>query len=573
MKLYSARVTNFRCIEDSGEFRLDQITCLVGKNESGKTSLLRALNSVNPWSEAGRVLDKERDYPRRYLSEYAERHGGDEAEVVRAWWKLEEEDKAALRRAFGDSAQGINDVLTHKHYGSNSNFWSVNIDEKEVVQHLINIWQFNEESLAELGGLATINDLKAAVASPKTEKHRSLLNHLNLYFARGTAALAVIDVLYPKMPHFLYFSQYQRMSGQVQLEDFVQRKNSNQLTDDDKVFLAFCDLVGVSLNDIASLNKFEQMVSRFETASNRITKELFQYWSQNRHLKVHFRVDAGRPADPPPFNTGNILRTRVYNEHHEVSVSFDDRSTGFVWFFSFLVLFSQVRKTHGDNVIILLDEPALSLHAKAQADLLRYIEERLVPHHQVIYSTHSPFMVPSQNLTCVRTVEDVIIQKPDGSVDVVGTKVGDKVLSTDRDTLFPLQGALGYEITQSLFLGKHTLLVEGPSDLLYLKAFSDELKKRGRTPLDPRWVICPMGGARKVTAFMNLFGANSLNLAVLLDYVQGDKKHVEDVRKNKFLQDGRVLTAEHYAGMPEADTQGVQAAGIEASADSNGGHQ
>jgi predicted ATPase len=40
----------------------------------------------------------------------------------------------------------------------------------------------------------------------------------------------------------------------------------------------------------------------------------------------------------------------------------------------------------------LLDEPGLTLHGKAQADLLRYIEQRLLPDHQVIYSTHSPFM-------------------------------------------------------------------------------------------------------------------------------------------------------------------------------------
>ncbi len=68
-----------------------------------------------------------------------------------------------------------------------------------------------------------------------------------------------------------------------------------------------------------------------------------------------------------------------------------------MWFFSFLVLFSQVKKNYG-NIIILLDEPALGLHAKAQADLLRYIDEKLKPDHQVMYTTHSPFMVDSANL-------------------------------------------------------------------------------------------------------------------------------------------------------------------------------
>jgi predicted ATP-dependent endonuclease of OLD family len=109
-----------------------------------------------------------------------------------------------------------------------------------------------------------------------------------------------------------------------------------------------------------------------------------------------------------------------------------------------------------------------------QADLLRYIEEKLKPDHQVIFTTHSPFMVPADRLDWVRTVEDVVVQKGQKFVSV-GTRVGGDVLSTDRDTLFPLQAALGYEITQSLFVGEHTLLVEGPSDILYLKAASNAL--------------------------------------------------------------------------------------------------
>ncbi|MGZ8153309.1 MAG: hypothetical protein ACXW0Q_11760 [Methylovulum sp.] len=69
---------------------------------------------------------------------------------------------------------------------------------------------------------------------------------------------------------------------------------------------------------------------------------------------------------------------------------------------------------------------------------------------------------------------------------VLGTKVSSDVLSVDKDTLFPLQSALGYEITQSLFIGKNALLIEGPSDILYLQAFSSILKSRNREGLDSR---------------------------------------------------------------------------------------
>ncbi|MFP3449507.1 hypothetical protein SB765_31760, partial [Pseudomonas sp. SIMBA_067] len=82
-------------------------------------------------------------------------------------------------------------------------------------------------------------------------------------------------------------------------------------------------------------------------------------------------------------------------------------------------------------------------------------------------------------LSDVLIVEDVVKRDNRGRALVEGTKVRDDVLLVDKDTLFPLQGALGYEITQSLFVGKNTLLVEGPSDILYLQAPSMAVQQRG----------------------------------------------------------------------------------------------
>jgi predicted ATP-dependent endonuclease of OLD family len=440
MKLASVHVKNYRCIEDSAEFNLDQITCLVGKNESGKTSLLKALNSINPWNPEDGRLDKERDYPRRHLLDYETRHDDGEAEVVRARWKLDDSDKQALREVFGVTADHIDAFTTTRRYGADGNTWDVCISEEAVVKHVLSSASLHAEEVAELSQAPSVKELKASLASPKSERHAALKSYLEEHFKRDSAVLGVIDLLHPRMPKFLYFSQYQRMSGQVSLESILHKKRNSQLDHDDQVFVALCDLVGVPVERIAELTQFEQMNSRLEAASSRITREIFEFWSQNKHLKVQFRVDAGRPGDPPPFNAGNVVRTRIFNQHHEVTVSFDDRSTGFVWFFSFLVLFSQVQKTHSSNLIILLDEPALSLHAKAQSDLLRYIEERLAPTHQVVYTTHSPFMVPAHNLTAVRTVEDVVIERPDGQVEVRGTKVGDKVLRRFATINCPIPG-------------------------------------------------------------------------------------------------------------------------------------
>src|SRR5690606_26229703 len=113
---------------------------------------------------------------------------------------------------------------------------------------------------------------------------------------------------------------------------------------------------------------------------------------------------------------------------------------GFKWFFSFYITFAA--DTHGGNAekaILLLDEPGLYLHAKSQADLLVHFEKDFK--NQILYTTHSPFMVPTQNVASIRTVN--IEEK-------TGTTVSNDPKG-DARTLFPLQAALGYDIAQSLF--------------------------------------------------------------------------------------------------------------------------
>jgi len=356
------------------------------------------------------------------------------------------------------------------------------------------------------------------------------------------------------LPTFLYFSDFDVMRGTVALEDLLERKTADptQLTAGENVFLAFLSLVGTSLEEINAMERFEPLKARLEVASNKITREMFEYWSQNRSLRVLFSLDAAQAGDPPPLNRGKILHTRIYNPSHEVSVNFDERSRGFVWFFSFLVLFSQVRKNYGKNVVILLDEPGLSLHPKAQADLLRYIDAKLKRDYQVIYTTHSPFMLDSKGLAHVRTVEDVTVEDQ-GRVEVLGSKVKEFVGTTDRDTLFPLQSALGCEISKRLQAAEHTLLVGSASDLLYLTGFSEALKNRGRTHMGQRWTICPVGGITNVAAFSSLFGNNG-HTAVLISRA-GDQKSTLDLSEAKLLQDSNVLTLPIYADKIEAEVE------------------
>ena len=84
--------------------------------------------------------------------------------------------------------------------------------------------------------------------------------------------------------------------------------------------------------------------------------------------------------------------------------------------------------------------------------------------NQLIYSTHLPFLVDGNHLERVRTVH---LAGPEPQK----TSISNDVRPTgDRDTLFPIQAALGYSIAQTLFLGKRSVIVEGITDYWLIKA-------------------------------------------------------------------------------------------------------
>ena len=410
------------------------------------------------------------------------------------------------------------------------------------------------------GGLSTIRALHEALSSIKdpTQKHQELQKRLNESYSRNTVSSAVSKVLLPNLPKFVYFKEYERLPGKVSINDLVQLEQSNQLTFELKIFQALLDLVNSSAQTIAETGRSEDLIMNLEAIGNRLTDEIFEYWSQNKHLKVDFRCDMGRADDPAPFNSGYVFSTRIRNERHRASVNFDERSSGFIWFFSFLIWFSQMKANYAEKLIVLLDEPGLTLHGKAQKDLLRYIGEKLQPDYQVIYTTHSPFMLNVENIFSLRTVEDVVNRRVDGDnveEKVLGTKVGEKILSRDRDTILPLQGLLGYDITQTLFVGPYVIVVEGASEWVFMNWFSRKLVVDGRIGLDIRWVIAPAESASKVTSFITLFKGRDLRIATLLDYHSEQRKMIKLLKESKLLEDGHLLITTDFVDQDEADVE------------------
>ncbi len=292
---------------------------------------------------------------------------------------------------------------------------------------------------------------------------------------------------------------------------------------------------------------YERRKRELENVANALTDDVLKYWSQNEQLRVQPEITQRNEA------TGNgqqtvldELKIRIWDNRHSLSLPFDQHSSGFQWFFSFLAAFSEYE--YGNPpVVILLDEPAVALHAKAQADFLRFINERLTARCQVIYTTHSPFMVEPGHLERVRIVEDRGRDE--------GSTISTDVLSRDPDTLFPLQGALGYDLVQHLFVAKHNLVVEGTSDYAYLRIMSDHLAAiGGRVTLDARWSIVPVGGADAVPTFVALLGTH-LDVTVLLDSRKEGHQRLSRLSKEGYLAKKRIILIGDVLGKAAGDIE------------------
>ena len=563
MKLTKVRVTDFQSIRDSTEFDIGDVTCLVGKNEAGKTALLQAMYRLRPIVATDVDYNVTDDYPRRDVANYEheiEEGKRKHAVVGRLTYDLDDADAAAVTAVFGPNALTTRTLTISKAYEQKDITSSLAVNHEAALQHVLSGYSVPEKTREALKSCSTLDEAKEIAANAEqTEAIQDITNRLNEIGTAGSVDQYIYDViLSARVPKFMYFDEYYQMRGCDNIDALKQRVANKTLKKSDHPMLGLIHKARLELDSLLTPGRTRDLKNKLEGAGNHLTKSIVKHWSQNKNLQMRFDVRPAQPEDPDGMRNGTNIWAEVYDTLHMVTTELGTRSRGFVWFFSFLAWYGDVQRDK-QNVILLLDEPGLSLHGKAQSDLLKYFEEELVPNHQVVYSTHSPFMVDPARFDRVRIVQDRSVDADeDLPDDETGTKVTIDVLESTDDSLFPLQGALGYDIAQTLFIGPNNLIVEGVSDLLYLQVMSDVLQAAGREGLHAGWTITPVGGSDKVPTFVALLGSQtSMNIATLIDFQEKDRQTIENMWRRKLVQRKQVLTYADFVDAKEADVEDV----------------
>lgn len=541
MKLKHVTISKYKSFLTVQEVEMESgVTRLVGKNESGKTAFLEALAKFKYFDSKDErfSFDKTRDYPRNELKQYEQENPDNNHGVVTCVFEIDSDLLDRIKDDVGDKVFSQKTITISRQYNGNLLYYDLKVNQTAFIKHFLSKYTISAEKKEPLEKCLTLDDLYNSLATDTELKNiaatlkTAYIDNAITTWTNSLEGYIVKQHISPNIPEFWYFDEYFLLPPQISLNKFRNKSVDGSFTQEQyDISEALFSLAGVDVSKLITDNNHEAFISELEATSNSITDQFLEYWSTNSNLEIQFEIQSV-PND-------KFLNIRIRNTKHRVTLPLKNRSKGFVWFFSFLVWFSKI-KNH-ENVIILLDEPGLNLHADAQNDLLRYIDEKLAPDYQVVYTTHSPFMIDTAKLHEVRTVYD--------SNDArIGSIVSDALEEKDKATLFPLQAALGYDVAQNLYISPKNLLVEGVADLVFLTLISDRLRVLGKPYLNDDITIVPVGGLDKVATFISLLRGSKLKVSCLLDTFidQKGKARIRDLIQEKIIKDNNVIFFDEF---------------------------
>lgn len=255
------------------------------------------------------------------------------------------------------------------------------------------------------------------------------------------------------------------------------------------------------------------------SAATELTKSFKEWWLQGDYIFA-FEAD------------GQHFRINVSDGLRPEAIELEGRSRGLQWFFSFFLVFLVETKESHNNTVLLLDEPGLSLHPIAQYDLAKFFR-KLSEDNQLIYTSHSPFLVDMDNLANVKAV---YVDKQTGRTKVSSNLRYDEVDA--EKSIYPVHAALGLTVSDTLLLGCLPVLVEGVSDQIYLNLIKRYLIANGKLKYSKEFVFIPTGGVKGMGPVSKLVSSRDDELPfVLVDSDKTGKEYKKQLTKGRYRDD------------------------------------
>lgn len=505
MYLKEFKVTDFRSVQDSGWIEAEQVTALIGTNESGKTNILLPLWKLNP-AEDGKI-DLQDDLPRDRYHIY--RNADVKPIFIAARYILTDSEKNELSAISSCNSEEFAEIIVSRDFDGNY------------------YWEFPFEAEKDEG-------------STSHKDNDEIINYLKA-----------------NMPKYVYYSNYGNLDSQIYLPQVLQNIGKTGLgtkeTAKARTLNTLFRFVNLSPKEItemggentsqieATAKKKKEREILLTSAAASFTKSFNEWWKQGDYT-FDFKAD------------GNYFRIWVSDSVRPEPIELESRSTGLQWFFSFYLVFLVESELHHRNAILLLDEPGVTLHPLAQKDLFLFFEN-LSQNNQILYTTHSPFMVDSNHLERVRSVyvdaEGKTVVSPD-------LRAAERLKGKNQpQSIYPAHAALGLSVSDTLLINCTPILVEGESDQLYLSALKNLLVSKGKIMPLKDIVFISTGGVKGIKATSAILsGTNETKPYIIVD---GDKPGIKIANELKSdfyaAEQDKIINVAGYTNLTEGEIE------------------
>ena len=607
MKLTRFKVTNFRSVDDSGWIEVDAVTALIGVNESGKTNLLLPLWKLNPARDG--EIQQTSDFPKTMFGQIRADPG--EYPFIMAEFAADDAAKRIARIA-GIAPEAAQVVQVTRLFDGNYqvcfpeytrettaptqwvreklNVTAQKVEEGSALKQEESLQrslvsdisraadELPEKETMSSAQLETLRDrvvemlpetpAKTSVIVPMAQQFVEVLNER----IRQLSAPApgdvdeVFDAVISEMPKFVYYSNYGNLDSEIYLPHVVENLERDDLGAKEaakartlRVLFSFVRLPAEEIlelgrefrgpgdpdreptdEEIEEINEAKRTRSiLLQSAGVTLTTKFREWWKQGDY---RFRFEAD----------GNHFRIWVSDDRRPTEVELESRSTGLQWFLSFYLVFLVESLGEHKNAVLLLDEPGLSLHPLAQRDLSAFFES-LSSTNPILYTAHSPFLVDADRLERARKVYIA----DDGTTKATPDLRYSNDSTGQAGAAYAVHSALNLSVAESLLLGCQPVIVEGPSDQLYLTTIKSLLLSGGKITPGRELVFPPSGGTKTARIVASILTGRDENLPViLLDADTAGKKMAKEIKSSLYAeQPERVLSVGEFVGYDNAEIE------------------
>jgi predicted ATP-dependent endonuclease of OLD family len=325
----------------------------------------------------------------------------------------------------------------------------------------------------------------------------------------------------PYIPDFELFEDFSSLlPNRIDLEDLL---DENTTSEGYKAARNFLTIAGLDAQFFSQQDS-RILKQKIENLNSDITLDFQDYWRQSvgkdNKIKIYFELEhydaSNLEKKGKPFIEFWIKdeRERLYPKQ---------RSRGVRWFLSFYLELKASAKNNKKEKILLIDEPGLSLHARAQEDVLKVFED-IKTQLSIIYTTHSPHLIDIHKLYRILAIQRANEDDEKSQTIILNAN---QLMNASADTLSPIYTLMGARITDQQYIHKNNnIIVEDASSFFIIKAFFSlfEIKKEA-------WFL-PAASASNVELLANLLIGWKLDFIIILNGNPIGKRIYASLKKN-----------------------------------------